>query len=178
MSLEIRRVVLPCLELLWNQYPKANLNMALYYQGDIIVVDRIDSVQLPRTFSSPGKTLPFHCTGLGKILTCEIPEAELDALVQRQGLKAYTPATITDPARLKVELAKVRKDGVARDRAEFIPSDNCNAAPIRDSSRRIIAAISISAFENYMPVEEIEGTVDSVMATARQISDFMGFSEY
>jgi DNA-binding IclR family transcriptional regulator len=178
MSLEIRRVVLPCLELLWHQYPKANLNMALYYQGDIVVVDRIDSINLPRTFSAPGRTLPFHCTGLGKILTSELPEGELDLLIARQGLKAYTPATITDAVALKEELAKVRREGLARDRAEFILNDNCNATAIRDSSQKIIAAISISAFESYMPVEEVEGTIDALLSTARKISVFMGFSEY
>ncbi len=178
MSLEIRRVVLPCLELLWHQYPKANLNMALYYQGDIVVVDRIDSINLPRTFSAPGRTLPFHCTGLGKVLTSELPGSELDTLISRQGLKAYTPATITDAAALKAELAKVRREGLARDRAEFILNDNCNATAIRDSSQKIIAAISISAFESYMPVEEVEGTIDALLSTARKISVFMGFSEY
>lgn len=177
-SIEMRKVILPCLELLWNQFPKANLNLALYHQGDIVVVDRIDSMNLPRTFSAPGKTLPFHCTGLGKILTSELPEAELDALVARSGLKAYTPATIVEPARLKVELAKVRREGIARDRAEFIPNDNCNAVAIRDSSRRIIAAISLSAFESYMPVEEVEATIEPLIATARRISDFMGFSDW
>jgi DNA-binding IclR family transcriptional regulator len=177
-SIEMRKVILPCLELLWNQFPKANLNLALYYQGDIVVVDRIDSVNLPRTYSAPGKTLPFHCTGLGKILTSELPEAELDALIARQGLKAYTPATIVDPARFKEELAKVRREGIARDRAEFIPNDNCNAVAVRDSSRRIIAAISLSAFESYMPVEEVEATIEALIATARRISDFMGFSDW
>ena len=177
MSIELRRVVVPCLELLWNQYPKANLNLALYHQGDIVVVDRIDSVNLPRTYSVPGKILPFHCTGLGKILVSELPGEELDSLIARQALKAYTPRTITNPGKLKEELAKVKTEGIARDRAEFIPNDNCNATAIRDSSRRIIAAISLSAFESYMPVEEVEATIEPLIGTARRISDFLGFSD-
>jgi DNA-binding IclR family transcriptional regulator len=43
-------------------------SQAVYYKGDILVLDRIDSVNLPRTYFTPGKAVPFHCTALGKIL--------------------------------------------------------------------------------------------------------------
>ena len=178
LSLEIRKITMPYLELLWSQYPKSNLNMAVYHQGEILVVDRIDSQNLPRTYFTPGKTLPFHCTSLGKILTCELPEEELDSLIQKKGLKAFTPQTISDPEILKKELEKVRKEQVARDRAEFILNDNCNAAPIKDRNGNIAAAISISAFENYMTIEEIEETINIVAETARKISSIMGYNNW
>ena len=176
MSLEIRRVVMPYLEMLRQRYPNANFNLAVFYQGDIIVVDRVDSINLPRTYFAPGKGLPFHATGLGKTLTSELAETELDALIEKKGLKAYTPQTIVDPDELKAELARVRRDHVSRDRAEFIPKDNCNAVPIRDASGSIVAAISLSAFENYMPIEEVEATMPVLAETGRNISYYMGYN--
>lgn len=176
ISLEIRRVVMPFLEMLRAKYPKANLNLAVLYQGEVVVIDRIDSMSLPRTYFTPGKTLPFHATALGKALTCELPEAELDAMIEKKGLKPFTPSTITDPVALKEELAKVRAQHFSRDRAEFIPNDNCIAFPLRDSSGRIIAAISLSAFESYMTVEEIEDTIPVLAETARNISFYMGYN--
>ncbi len=173
-SLEIRRIAMPYLELLWSQYPKANLNLAVFNEGEILVVDRIDSQSLPRTYFTPGKTLPFHCTGMGKILTCELPEQEIDSLIKKNGLKVYTPQTISNKEDLMVELEKVRTEQLARDRVEFILNDNCNAAPIRDKSGRIIAGISLSAFENYMSVDEVEATAGMLQDTARKISYFMG----
>ena len=68
MSLEIRRMAMPYLEMLWKQFPKANVNLGLFSADDVIVIDRIDSLNLPRTYFTPGKTLPFHATGLGEIL--------------------------------------------------------------------------------------------------------------
>jgi DNA-binding IclR family transcriptional regulator len=177
LSLDIRKLTMPYMELLWNQYPKANLNMAVFYEGDILVIHRLDSVSIPRTYFTPGKTIPFHCTGLGKILTCELSKAELDALIAQKGLKGFTEKTITDSKVLKQELARVRSEHLARDREEYILKDNCNAVPIRDSEGKIIAAISISAFETYMPVEELEAAIPALRNTAQRISFLAGFHD-
>jgi DNA-binding IclR family transcriptional regulator len=177
LALDIRKLTIPCLELLWNQYPKTNLNMAMYYRGDILVLDRIDSQCVPRTYFTPGKTLPFHCTALGKVLSCELEETELDALIAQKGLKGFTKKTITQADALKRELAEVRADQIARDREEYILKDNCNAVPIRDNRGKIGAAISMSAFENYMSVEELEAAAPALRNTAQRISSLAGFHE-
>jgi len=177
VSLEIRKLTMPYLELLWNQYPKANINMGVFHLDEILVVDRIDSLNLPRTYFTPGKALPFHCTGLGKMLTCEMDGNQLDELIAKKGLKSFTSKTITEPNILKEELGRVRLDQVARDRNEYVLKDNCNAAPIRDRTGRIIAAISISAFENYMSVQEIEDTIPAIQETARKISFMAGYHD-
>jgi DNA-binding IclR family transcriptional regulator len=92
-------------------------------------------------------------------------------------LKSFTSKTITDPKVLKEELQRVRLDQVARDRNEYILKDNCNAAPIRDRTGKITAAISISAFENYMSVNEIENTIPAIQETARKISFMAGYHD-
>jgi DNA-binding IclR family transcriptional regulator len=175
LSLDIRKLTMPYMELLWNQYPKSNINMAVYHDGDILVVDRIDSVNIPRTYFTPGKTVPFHCTGLGKILTCELEDAELDKLIAQKGLKGFTSKTITAPELLKQELAQVRAEHLARDREEYILKDNCNAVPIFNNEGKIIAAISLTAFESYMSVQEIEDTIPALRNTAQRISSLAGY---
>lgn len=176
LSLDIRKLTMPYLELLWNQFPKSNINMGVFNMDEILVIDRIDSVSLPRTYFTPGKALPFHCTSLGKVLTSEFDDDQLDALIEKKGLKSFTSFTITDPVLLKEELSKVREDQIARDRNEYILKDNCNAAPIRDRSGRIVAAISLSAFENYMSVEEIEAAIPAIQETARKVSHMAGYN--
>jgi DNA-binding IclR family transcriptional regulator len=177
LSLDIRKITMPHLELLWKEYPKANLNMAVYHSGDILVIDRIDSDRTPRTYFTPGKTVPFHCTGLGKVLTCEFDEMDLDALIAKKGLKGFTPNTITKTEDLKEELARVRRESLARDREEYILNDNCNAVPIKDKDGKIIAAISLAAFKNYMSVEEIEATIPVLQNTAQRICELAGYHE-
>ena len=177
LSLNIRKYAMPYMELLWNQYQKANINLALLYEGEVLVIDRLDSVSTPRTYFTPGKTSPFHCTALGKILTCELDEGELDKIIAKKGLKTFTPKTITNTALLKAELAKVRAEHLARDREEYIPNDNCNAVPVRNQEGRIIAAVSLTAFDSYMSVQEIEETIPALRNTAQRISFMAGYQD-
>jgi DNA-binding IclR family transcriptional regulator len=177
LFLDIRKFTMPYLELLWNQFPKANVNMAVYHDEEILVVDHIDSVNIPRTYFTPGKVVPFHCTAIGKILTCELKEKELDALIKQKGLKSFTPKTITRPEILKAELAQIRKENTARDREEHIIDDNCIAVPIRNQEGKIIAAISLTAFVNYMSMEELEATLPTLRNTAQRVSYLAGFHD-
>lgn len=174
-SLEIRRITMPYLELLWNQYPKANANLGVRYEDAILLIDRIDTQSLPRTYFTPGKELPFYCSGIGKVLTAFRPEEEIDRLIAKTDFKAYTSHTITDPKLVKEELAKVRQEGVGRDREEFVSNDNCSAAPIRDIHGQVIAAISLSALESNMTQQEIEAAMPKVKETADRISSLIGY---
>lgn len=176
-SIEIRKICMPYMEMLWNQFPKANVNMAVYYQSEVLVIDRIDSQAVPRTYYTPGRTLPFHCTGLGKILTCTLSEDEIDNLIAEKGLKQYTPRTITTAESIKEELKKVNEERVGRDRSEFILGDNCSAVPIYGHNGKIIAALSISALEPYMTSNEVEAAIPKLRETSTKISYTMGFSE-
>lgn len=174
-SIEIRRISIPYMEMLWSQYPNANVNTAVYYHGEVLVIDRIDSQNLPRTYFTPGRVLPFHCTGLGKVLTCTLPEEEIDLLIAK-GLKQYTVLTNTTTESVKADLARVREEMVGRDRNEFIAGDNCSAVPIIGKDGNIIAGLSISALEMYMSADEVEATIPKLRETAQRISAAMGYN--
>lgn len=175
-SQTLRKLTMPHLELLWTRYPKANVNMAIRSGDDILIVDRIDGQSMPRTYFTPGKKVPFHCSGLGKVLTCTLSEDEIRAMAEREGLKAFTENTITDADALVKELASVRAEGVGRDRNEFIPRDNCSAVPILDKNGQIVAAISVSALEDNMSADEIEACIPKLKETASCISMMIGYS--
>ncbi len=176
-SLEIRKYAIPYLELLWSQVPKANVNLALLNGDDVLMIDRIDANQVPRTYFTPGKLVPFHCTGVGKVLVSDLSDDDVLAMIERVGgLKPYTPNTITDPSAFLEELGKVRNENVGRDRNEYIPNDNCSAVPIRDASGHIVGAISTSALESSMSADEIECTIPKLRETASRISGMLGYT--
>ena len=177
LSLSIRKYARPYMELLWNQYPKANINLALLYEGEVLVIDRLESINNPRTYFTPGKILPFHCSALGKILTCELNEKELDKLIKKNGLKPYTAKTVTDPAALKAELEKVRAEHLAYDREEHNTDSNCNAVSVRDQEGKIIAAVSLAASKGCMSLEEIEETIPSLRQIGQRISLMAGYQD-
>ncbi len=174
-GLEIRARALPYMELLWRECPRANVNLAVWHRDDVIVVDRIDSESVPRTYFSPGKIIPAHATALGKILLCEMQTGEFSRIIEEKGLKRYTENTIVTEERLREELEQVAREGIAWDIEEHIPNDNCVAVPIRDQSKSIVAAISLSAFRHIVGMDELTDAVNSLRITAKRISFAMGF---
>ena len=174
-SLEIRKVAMPSLELLWSQYPLANGNLGVMYEDEILIIDRIDSQSIPRTHFTPGKKVPFYCSGLGKVLASSLPDKEIDALISRTKIKPLTKYTITDPVLLKKELLKVREEGVGRDCEEFVLDDNCVAVPIINSKGKTVCAISLSALSSNMKREKLEEAVPKLKETAAAIASLMGY---
>lgn len=174
-SNSLRKLTMPYLELIWHSFPKANINMGIKNGDDILVIDRIDGNSLPRTYFTPGKKIPFHCSGLGKVLTCSLSDEEIRAMAERCGLKQYTPKTITSVDKLIEELHAVRAERVGRDRNEFIVDDNCSAVPIFNANGEIVAGISVSALVNTMSEKEIEACIPKLKETADRISGVLGY---
>lgn len=175
-SIDIRKFALPYMEMLAQRLPKANINLAVLYDGEVVQIDRIDSHAIPKTYFTPGKKIPFHATGLGKALVSELYPEELEKIIDKNGgLKDFTVHTITDYSLLQRELKKVREQGYALDREELYLNDNCNAAPVRNASGAIVAAVSMSAFDNYMSRKEMDEGIHFICDTARQISSVMGY---
>ncbi|MEU5876213.1 IclR family transcriptional regulator [Spirillospora sp. NPDC047279] len=96
----------------------------------------------PRSFVLTGQRKPLHATGIGKCLLLALDPAERRAMIPRP--TGFTPYTITEHERLDEELAVAAHRGYATEIEELALSRACVAAPIRDASGTIVAAISIS----------------------------------
>lgn len=122
-----------------------------------------------------GKQSPLHCTGVGKCLLLNYDEAQIDQLIKTMGLQSYTANTITDKQHLLDELEHIRTRGFALDDQECELGARCAAAPIRDYSGRIVAAISVSGPINRMTYSRLETIGSMVISAAARISEAMSF---
>jgi DNA-binding IclR family transcriptional regulator len=91
---------------------------------------------------APGQRMPIHAGAASKMLLAHLPPEELAAWLAKP-LIAYTPKSLTDPKRLMTELTRIKRLGWAQDRGENAPSIQAFAAPVRDRTGRVVAAISI-----------------------------------
>ena len=98
----------------------------------------------PKSFSLQGQTNPLHATGLGKCLLLGVSPEQRRALLPDATLVAFTSRTLTTHAQLDAELAAVLAQGHAVEKEELALGRACVAAPIRDHSATVVAAISIS----------------------------------
>lgn len=121
------------------------VHVAVLEHLDVIYIAKVDSTHAVRMVSATGRRLPAHCTSVGKMLLASLPADELDTRLREcEELVALTPKSITDADALREELATVRTTGVAVEHREANPDVSCVAAPVRDRSGEVVAALSIS----------------------------------
>lgn len=150
-------------------------NLAVLEGLDVIYIDQVEAESIIKMRARLGSRGPGYCTGSGKVLLAALPEDELDHLLDGRILKRYTARTITDPDRLRQELAKVRKDGFALDFGEMEPAVRCAAAPIRDHEGQVVCAVSISGPDTRIAGERLRSVlVPTVLKVAGDISRELG----
>lgn len=118
---------------------------------------------------------PAHATGLGKVLLADLEPSRLDALLAGRILKQLTPRTISTAEVLKERLNSVRKDGTALDDEERGIGIRCIAAPIRDRSGSVGAAISLAGPIFHMTDEKIPFFKERLLKAAATISERLGY---
>lgn len=112
---------------------------------DVVYVEHMETVSSVRTGVETGWRWPMHCTSTGKVLLAYRPDAERELFLAHATLTPLTGYTITDRARLREELTVVRARGWAESVNEREVGVATLAAPIRDLTEAVVAAISIRA---------------------------------
>lgn len=126
--------------------------------------------------SQIGITAPMYCTALGKAMAAFRSEDEIRDWIRTHGLRPVTDATIIDEEAFLRELREIRSRGYAVDNGEFEVTVRCVAAPIRDRTGTVIAAVSISGPDTRMPVPLIGSSMAmQVVKTASHISQAIGY---
>ena len=75
-----------------------------------LTVKQIDAPRFIGPTSYVGQPYPLHASSIGKLLLSTYDEARLEKFLA-EGLPTYTSATITDPAALRVALARIEERG-------------------------------------------------------------------
>jgi IclR family pca regulon transcriptional regulator len=146
-SMEVTRVAGRHLQALSDETGYA-ASMAVLDGPDIVYVDRRRSGRAS-TFAMGlhlhvGSRLPAYCTSMGKVLLAHQEPAVLRDLVDRTDLARRGPKTITAREQLMVALARVRRTGFALNDEELAPGLRSLAAPVRDRSGAVVAAVNVA----------------------------------
>lgn len=149
-------------------------HLAVLSDGQVLYVEKVESSRSLRMPSQVGRRLPVHCTGVGKALTAFLPDEVLRGLMLRRGMPRFTTNTITDVETLAHELAEVRRRGYAIDREEIEEGLVCIAAPVRDHTTHVVAAVSIAGPSSRLRPETIDGMARHVVTAAHAMSATLG----
>jgi DNA-binding IclR family transcriptional regulator len=153
------------------------VHLAVLDDQRLVYLTKIESTHALRVSmqSRVGMSAPEYCTGVGKTLLAWADAAFLEAYLSRCEFVKYTDKTITDRLKFAAELQAIRNQGWAMDDEEHEFGVRCAAAPIRDRSGGVVAALSVSGPSVRMTDERIEVLRGLVIAAAREISSELGF---
>lgn len=110
-----------------------------YVMGDTDPQD----LTLGSKFLKVGNRFPMHCSASGKAVLAELPEEEVERIVDERGLPAATENTITEPEELFTELEGIRDRGYATNDEELQTGFRSIAAPVKLPDRTVIGGLAI-----------------------------------
>jgi DNA-binding IclR family transcriptional regulator len=140
-------------------------NLGVLYRGQILHIAGAEKPSLPVLYARFGKIVPLHCTAMGKALLAYLPDDQVEALLEAQGLKAYTSNTIVSLKQLKKELSAICKTGFAVSNAEHVPGLYAVAAMVRGENGPV-ASLGLLGSD----LKSVLATSDKVCKIAESIS--------
>ena len=170
----LRQVARPELERLSDEV-KETINLSILVNHDIFYLDKVETHRSIVCNTKIGGCAPAYATSSGKIMLSGQSPSYIDEYCEwMKDIPPLTAATITDPDKLRTELAEARLKGYAIDNGEIEEGLICVAAPVYDLTQQIVAAISIAGPEYRMRLDQ-DMMIREVKKTARNISYLLGY---
>lgn len=96
------------------------------------------------TFAQTAR-LPVHATALGKALLATLPGHDRRSLLAEQGMRPFTPNTVTEPAQLETELAGLGPGDPVTEAGQFRDRVSCAGVAVPGTDPGSWWALGISA---------------------------------
>ncbi len=171
--LDLHEAVIPPMERLRN-ITGETVHTAVLDGREVVYVERLDSPQTLRLFLEVGRRNYAHVTATGKCLLAYLQPDELDRTLKGWKLEKRTPLSITSQAKLREELATIRKRGYAENRFESEMGVISIAAPIRNMAGSVIASVSVAGPDARME-ENMTQSIQAVQQAAAVASHRLGY---
>ncbi|WP_176086462.1 IclR family transcriptional regulator [Martelella sp. HB161492] len=142
-SLDLRKRAGPALAAL-SQATGETVHLGILEGKNGVYIDKVDGSRALIGYSRIGRSLPIHCTAIGKVLLAFRPTEEVWSLLGGYDFTAFTERTITAAEPFVAALSTVRAEGLALDDEEHSRGVRCMAAPVFDHDKKVVAAVSIS----------------------------------
>ena len=148
-------------------------NIALPDRDAMTYLERVET-EWPLRIQLPiGSRVPFYCTASGKMYLSSLARAHQERYLGATDLVARTPNTIVDRAALLDELTRIRAQGYALDREEFMEDMVAIAVPVADVNGRLMATLSFHAPTQRFDVECCIACLGSLRRSAQELSQLV-----
>ena len=140
-EVDLVQVAFPFLEALCREADETVHLAVLEPGGGVVYLSKVESPRSIRVQTQVGRVTPSWCTATGRILLAH--DAVLRDSVLAGPMAKLTPDTVTDPAQLRRLIDQAAGEGIAVTKSENNPEMGGIAAPIRDHTGRVVAALGL-----------------------------------
>ncbi|MFM0338394.1 IclR family transcriptional regulator [Paraburkholderia fungorum] len=146
---------------------------------DVLYIDKIPGTRGLEMRSRVGHRMPLASTGIGKAmmldLTPNVWQSLFDASRRALAAVSFKPDNRPDAQTFMQRMTNYAAGGYTFDLEENEASIRCVAAPVRDASGAVVAALSVASTIPYMPLERMDELIPVVQREARLISEELGW---
>ncbi|WP_081927423.1 IclR family transcriptional regulator [Halobellus rufus] len=124
-----------------------------------------------QTHARVGQSEYLHCIATGNVILAHMPPERVSEIIERYGLPAKTPDTITDEDELHSRLADIREDGYGTIRGEAAKQISAIAVPVFTEQDNLAGGICISGPTRRMEQKGMKTKfLDLLLTAADEIS--------
>lgn len=173
-GLALPEVAQPHLETLVGRVDESS-SVSVLDGDDVVYVARVHTKRIMTVLITVGTRFPAYATSMGRVLLAGLPADELTAYLQRANLRPLTSRTVTDPAKLRATLDRVRAQGYALVDQELEEGLRSAAAPVHNRDGAVIAAVNLSVSASRTTLRQLEDDyLPALLETAAQIERDLG----
>jgi DNA-binding IclR family transcriptional regulator len=162
-TLSLRETAMPVMEQLHSTVGH-HTQLGVLDGEEVLFVERLSAEHAVINYTRVAARLPLHASSSGLVLLAYGSNV-LQERVLAGPRPRYTPATITDPGRLRVLLAEIRKQGFVLCPGYLHPDATGIAVPLRTADGGVVAAVSLVVPND----DAARGHLAALTAAARRI---------
>lgn len=146
-------------------------NLAVLDGHYVMYIEKVEHKDsLVRLVTHIGTRIPAHATALGKVLVGALPEVEQKQWLTDHVFERMTDRTITNAEAFREDLLGQAERGYALDNQELHAAITGFAAPVRDHTGTVVAALSLTYLGSSMNAGEKRRLGAQVMQAADTVS--------
>ncbi|WP_432262139.1 IclR family transcriptional regulator [Cupriavidus sp. TMH.W2] len=159
------------------------LRDAIHYPCNLVVRDGRSIVYVAKSVASRpfastvnvGTRLPAHATVLGRVLLEDLSLAALRALYPEERLEVYSESTPRTVEELYEMVQRDRERGYVLHEGFFEASISTIAAPVRDRSGKVVAALGATIPASHIDPDQLDDVVEQVRRAAAELSRLLDY---
>jgi len=153
----------------------ATILLGVNMEDQLVYLDKRKGRGMIHISSDIGWRRPLNYGMLGMVLLAHSTPEKVKKILEANPLEAHTPYSITDHNAFSLRLEEIRENGFTIEREEVIEGIVGIAAPVKDYSRQVVAALGLALPITRSIEKEVPRLVRLLKQSAKKISTNLGY---